>query len=256
MIFRNAARAAARRWARLSDDLARLTESVGGMGVADLLRARRGSDMVDHRLVTFRRRALARLGELSGELLPDLPPQCDWVYRPDLFRRALDPAGAVSIASPYALVGGATLFHDCTLSEIGLRQILQDGHDTRPPFGLRLEIYRFGGSFLSLVQDLPRDGVRSSSKRDIIAVELDITMERPIRVYARLNISHGPNSDQLLREMDWQDGRMVAEFDLAYSRINERRLDKGWIDFIFDGPAMNALVLHDIIVTRVPRAEI
>jgi hypothetical protein len=41
---------------------------------------------------------------------------------------------------------------------------------------------------------------------------------------------------------------------LAYSIINEKRVEKAWIDLIFEGPEMNQVILRDLTFTRRPRA--
>jgi uncharacterized protein DUF6478 len=56
--------------------------------------------------------------------------------------------------------------------------------------------------------------------------------------------------------LEFNDDRGLAEFDLAYSNINEKRVEKIWIDLIFDNPAMNQVTLHDLTLTRAPRADL
>ena len=56
--------------------------------------------------------------------------------------------------------------------------------------------------------------------------------------------------------MDCLETRGLAEFDLAYSNINEKRVEKIWIDLIFDNPGMNQVLLRDLTLTRAPRADI
>ena len=46
------------------------------------------------------------------------------------------------------------------------------------------------------------------------------------------------------------------EFDLAYCDLNEKRIEKAWLDLIFEGPAMNQITLRDVTMCRYPRAEI
>ena len=48
----------------------------------------------------------------------------------------------------------------------------------------------------------------------------------------------------------------MVEFDLAYSNMNERRVEAAWIDLIFEGPEMNQIVLRDLTFSRRPRAQI
>ena len=48
----------------------------------------------------------------------------------------------------------------------------------------------------------------------------------------------------------------MVEFDLTYTKINEKRVEKLWIDLIFEGPEMNQIILRDVTVSRRPRAEL
>jgi hypothetical protein len=48
----------------------------------------------------------------------------------------------------------------------------------------------------------------------------------------------------------------VAEFDLAYSKLNEKRVEKLWLDLIIDRPAMNRILFKDVTFARYPRAEV
>ena len=51
-------------------------------------------------------------------------------------------------------------------------------------------------------------------------------------------------------------GEMIAEFDLAYTNINEKRVERAWVDLIFESPEMNLIVLRDLTLSRRPRAEL
>ncbi len=48
----------------------------------------------------------------------------------------------------------------------------------------------------------------------------------------------------------------MVEFDLGYSDINEKRLERMWLDLIFEGPEMNQINMRDITFCRYPRAEL
>jgi hypothetical protein len=75
-------------------------------------------------------------------------------------------------------------------------------------------------------------------------------------VFARLNIKHGPNTEQILTELSLYNDDVIAEFDLAYAEINEQRVERMWLDLIFEGPAMNQVTIRDITFCRYPRAEL
>ena len=48
----------------------------------------------------------------------------------------------------------------------------------------------------------------------------------------------------------------LAEFDLAFTKIRERRVTKAWLDLILEGPAMNRIAIRDLVVLRAPRADV
>ena len=82
-----------------------------------------------------------------------------------------------------------------------------------------------------------------------------IEVERPLEVFARLNVVHGPNTEQVTRELSLKSPEVMIEFDLAYSGLNEKRLEKAWVDLIFENPEMNQVVIRDLTFARCPRAE-
>ncbi len=184
------------------------------------------------------------------------PEQCDWAWRPDPWCVPTVPQSAVSVPSPHELSKNVTLFHDCAKSEITMRQLRNGRSDIPSGYATVLDVLRFDGSFLSLVVTLPTEGALGITRSHYISLRCRLTRENPIEIYARLNIQHGPNTEQMVRQMEISDDLGVAEFDLAYSNINEKRVEKIWIDLIFDNPAMNQITLWDLTLTRAPRADL
>ena len=148
----------------------------------------------------------------------------------------------------------ATLFHDCQLSELTLRQLRNQREEDLAPYGVRMDVFKFDGSFLSLVIDLPSGATNGLTRNHLLRMSSIIEMEKPLEIFARLNIKHGPNTEQIVRELPLHEADIVVEFDLAYSNLNEKRVEKAWIDLIFEGPEMNQVVLHELTFTRRPRA--
>ena len=93
-------------------------------------------------------------------------------------------------------------------------------------------------------------------RRHLIRLETLIEMEKPIEIFARLNIQHGPNVEQLVRELPLHQDEVVVEFDLAYTNLNEKRVEKLWLDLIFEGPENNQIIVRDLTFSRRPRAEL
>lgn len=149
-----------------------------------------------------------------------------------------------------------TLFHDCRFSELTLRQLRSQRESDLAPYGLRLDVFKFDGSFLSLVIDLPPEAVQGLTKEHLIRLDAVVEMEKPLEIFARLNIQHGPNTEQLVRELPLHEEEIMVEFDLAYSRLNEKRIERAWIDLIFEGPEMNQVTIRDVTFSRRRRAQL
>ena len=184
------------------------------------------------------------------------PHGSDWGWRPELWRGPLPMPGLASVESKSMLGDEVTLFHDCDRSELTLRQLRNRREQDLAPFGLRMDVFRFDGSFLSLVVDLPPEAIAGLKRRHLIRMNTIVEMEKPLEIFARLNIRHGPNTEQIVRELPLHEEDIMVEFDLAYSSMNEKRVEKAWVDLIFEGPEMNQVILRDLTFSRRPRAEL
>jgi hypothetical protein len=184
------------------------------------------------------------------------PHNSDWSWRPELWRGSLPMLGMSSVQTKSMLGSEITLFHDCALSELTLRQVRNLREEDLAPYGLRMDVFRFDGSFLSLVIDLPAAAVEGLRKTHLIGMNAIVETEKPLEIFARLNIRHGPNTEQIVRELPLDQENTTVEFDLAYSKLNEKRVDRAWIDLIFEGPEMNQVTLRDLTFSRRPRAAL
>ena len=149
-----------------------------------------------------------------------------------------------------------TLFHDCLRSELTMRQLRNRRPEDLAAYGLRLDVFNFDGSFLSLVLDLPDSAAQGLKRTHILRLGALIELEKPLEIFVRLNIRHGPNTEQLVREMPTGNGESGVEFDLAYVQLNERQIEKLWVDIIFENPRMNQITLRDLTFSRRPRAQV
>ncbi len=184
------------------------------------------------------------------------PMGTDWAWRPELWKGPIPVPGMASVPGQAPVCDGATIFHDCRRSELTFRQIRNSREADIAPFGFRMDVFQFDGSFLSLVLDLPEPATQGLKQKHIIRVDVIVEMEKPLEIFARLNIKHGPNVEQIVRELPLNEEEVMVEFDLAYSRINEKRVERLWLDLIFEGPEMNQIVLRDVTFSRRPRAEL
>jgi len=239
-----------RRWAALADQAA-------SMDLAGLRRLRgrargirRNLDRVIH--LAEHRLALPVIGSNAIRK----PMGTEWAWRPELWKGPIPVPGQSSVPGKAPVCDGAVLFHDCRRSELTFRQIRNGREADLAPFGFRMDVFRFDGSFLSLVLDLPEDAARGLRLKHLIRLDLIVEVEKPLEIFARLNIKHGPNVEQIVRELPLNSAEAMVEFDLAYTKINEKRVERLWIDLIFEGPEMNQIILRDVTVSRRPRAEL
>ncbi len=251
LIERVTHRRALRRWSRVAD-------AAAALDLPDLRSLRSRARQLRRQLDRALHVAEGRLSlPLIGTNAIRKPIGTEWAWRPELWRGPISPPGVAAAETRTTLGQETTLFHDCAVSELTLRQIRNTSKEDLAPFGLRMDVFRFDGSFLSLVVDLPPDAVEGLKRKHVVALEVQVETEKPLEIFARLNIKHGPNTEQVVRELPMEgDGPQVTEFDLAYSGLNEKRVEKAWIDLIFEGPQMNQIVLRDVTLTRRPRAEI
>ncbi len=180
----------------------------------------------------------------------------EWTWRPSLWRIPIKPFGIAAAANAASLDAETSLYHDCQISEVTLRQIRNTRASDLAPFGLRLDVFRFDGSFLSLSIKLPEAAVHGLRLRHLVRLDASVETEKPLQILARLNVRHGPNTEQMVLELPKGEGETSVEFDLAHLRINEKRIERAWVDLFFEVPEMNQVTLRDITLSRRPRAAL
>ncbi|MDG1375730.1 MAG: DUF6478 family protein [Yoonia sp.] len=216
-------------------------------------RARRLRALLDEiTYVADNRLALPRIGSNAFSR----PGGTEWSWRPQLWRGPLGQKGMAAVETKTSLGDEVTIFHDCKISELTLRQVRNNREQDLAPYGLRMDVFRFDGSFLSLVIDIPTSACDGLQRRHIVRLGMTMNVEKPIEVFARLNIKHGPNTEQLVLEIPSGSPEVNLEFDLGYSDLNEKRIERMWLDLIFEGPEMNQVTIRDSTLCRYPRAEI
>lgn len=193
-----------------------------------------------------------------GECAPrdaDLPPGTEWQWRPDLFGGCVLAVAAP--ASGHRLGRDAALWHDCSRNALSLRPM--DGPQPGGGHPLEIGIRAFSGSFLSVTLDLPGALSAILGPDRILQLDLRLQADPPVRVYARLNLVQGPNTETMLRqtgEPEEPGGRQRVAFDLAYGDLAGRPVERAWLDVILDAPRGNALILGDARLSGRPRAHI
>lgn len=202
-------------------------------------------------------------GDDTGVVLPGVaasnlpkPHNADWSWRPALWRGPATVPSISGVQNKTMFGGEATVFHDANVCEIALRQIRNQQQDDIAPCGVQLEVCGFEGSFLSVVMDLPNAALQGLKRTHILRINTTMTMEKPVACLAQLNICQGPNTEQIAREFDLRQHNATVELDLFYSDLNEKRIEKAWVDIIFEHPAMNLITLRDLTFLRYRRADI
>ncbi len=238
-----------RLWESVAKDAENLDLSILRQVRTQARQMRRRVDQVTH--IADGRLTLPRIGSNAIRK----PAQSDWSHRPEIWRGPISPSGISAMESRSRIGNEATLYHDCTISELTLRQVRNTREEDLAPFGLRMDVFKFDGSFLSLVIDLPESAVDGLRKNHILRMDTVVETEKPLEIFGRLNIKYGPNVEQVVRELPLDGSDMIVEFDLAHTKITERRLERMWMDLIFEGPEMNEINLRDITFSRRPRAD-
>lgn len=227
------------RWSRLADRAETLPRD-------QLLALRDVAGAQRHRLdrvIGAADRALSR---------PDaaLPQGTDWDWRPGPWREPLRPAAIAEPASGAAFGEEVTIFHDATRPALSLRQATARG------FSVILSAFDLDGSYLSLAMDLPGAAADGLTRRHILRIDPVLSGPPGLAAYARLNIRHGPNTEDIVRQIATDGGDQMVEFDLAYTRLNERRVERLWLDLILNGAAMGRVDIADLRFSRRLRAEV
>lgn len=243
-----------RRWQRLARSLASLPRT-------QLRPLRTEARQIQSQLSRVLRDVDSRLDQdPENPRFPPRPHNSDWAWRPGAWQTPLKPAGHAPVENRTRLSSETQIFHDCPHDGLALRQIAACTKTSLAPFAIEIEIFDFAGSFLSLAIDLPPAAIDRLGRTHLVGLHCVAESESPITAFARLNIRHGPNTEQITQNFDIQPlstaAECTVEYDLAYSRLNERQCEKAWIDIIFETPRANRILLHDLSLARYPRANL
>ncbi|WP_316015696.1 DUF6478 family protein [Roseobacter sp. HKCCA0434] len=212
----------ARRWSRQAEELSRLGQSI-------------------------------RLTAPSAEAVfgADLPGDAELLHRPSLVATRQATADMVAPDSGYALSADVTLHHDFDAAHLSTRQV-QGGSGQ----ALIMDLWHVEGSFVSLALALPETRVGTVGRNDLIRLGYDLSIEQNCDVFARLNLGHGPNTEQVVRQLDLRPGVTALEFDVHYTDYDPDRAREIWIDLIFAPRPMNRIEIRDLTIARRPRLSL
>ncbi len=184
-----------------------------------------------------------------------VPYGSTWSWRPEVLTHPLQSNVLVAEEQSSNLEKKLQVFHDCSLGDIMVSQCRHSRVPDYAPFSLQVEVFDFNGTFLSLVFNLPREGITDMVREHILRVEILAEVECELSGFLRLNVQHGPNKEQMVQALELT-GEDIVEFDFAYSKINMKRIRGAWLELIVNTPAMNMLKIYDIRLSRRLRAEI
>lgn len=229
----------------------------GTLSLSELRELRRKARQIRRRVDAINHVAVSRLTlPVIGSKAIRKPARTEWAHRPEAWSGPVVPSGVAQVKTKTRIGSELTIFHDCPKSEMAFRQVRNTREEDFAPFGLRMDVFNFDGSFLSLAIEMPPSALEGLKRTHLIGLNTVVDSERPQEIFARLNIRHGPNTEQIVRELDQSQRENYLEFDLFGTQFNEDRGEGMWIDLIFEGPSMNQVTVRDLTVIRRPRANI
>lgn len=182
-----------------------------------------------------------------------VPHAADWAFRPAAWSAPQSHAEFAGIRSGTEIAPGIKLFHDHPEDAVTLRQS-PTGTEGPASCTLALAIETAGARFASLAVDLP-EGACSGLERDFLVV-CGLAIEGPdgTRAFARLNLRHGPNTEQMTQALA-VPGVPCAEFDLFHSDVDTDAVSAAWIDVIVADPVPGTYVIGDFTAFRRRRGQ-
>lgn len=179
-----------------------------------------------------------------------IPPKTQWGFTPTLQNGITQDGVSGNILTGSSLGPHVTLHHEGDGAQFSVQR--PDDYAT----GLIFEFTNFTGDFFSLAFELPIEGVLTLGRQDLLRFILRSQANEPFKAYARLNLCHGPNTEQIVRMIDIGEGESFAEFDIFYTEFEQKRATSVWIDLIINEPAHKRVVLDEVVILRRARASL
>jgi len=184
-----------------------------------------------------------------------LPPATLWVKRPEPWDRPIAAADASPLASGTSLAPLVSVYHDGQVAEVYHKQSIAPA-DAANSYELSLDVERFDGTYVSLALGLPVEEIKQIQRSDLIRLDLSYSSHIPVNAMTRANIKIGPNVESVTREIDRTRAKPFVEFDLHYVELDIQEITDVWVDVIFEQPGKNVITVHDLRLSRRPRAHI
>jgi hypothetical protein len=177
-----------------------------------------------------------------------IPPKTQWGFTPSLQYGITQDGISGKILTGTSLGPDVTLHHEGDAATFSVRR--PDDYGA----GLVFEFSEFKGDYFSLAFELPVEGVMALGRQDLLRLNLRSHANEPLKAYARLNLCHGPNTEQIVRMIDVGEGESFTEFDIFYTEFEQKRAASAWIDLIINDPAHKTIALEEVVILRRVRA--
>lgn len=168
-----------------------------------------------------------------------------WQVKPRVFAAALSQPGVSEPVSGNPIGDDLTLFHDAEHPLMRWSQIL----GARGKAGLRLTIYRFDGSFISLAASIPDPFSRKLRSGHQISVDFTAKASRPIALDLRLNLEIAGRREEMTAHRILTDCAHSVTFDLRHHEITVEDRVKAWCDLMLRNPGMVEVDLSCLSIT-------
>ncbi|MEM8841650.1 MAG: DUF6478 family protein [Pseudomonadota bacterium] len=172
-------------------------------------------------------------------------PEIIWQVRPQVFCQALTDPALSTPETGSDICDGLALFHDAADPLMRWSQIWRAPGEA----GLRLTIYRFEGSFVSLAARIPDSLASKLRPGHQISVSFTARASRPLALDLRLNLEIAGRSETLAAHRILTDCAHSASFDLRHFEITGDTQVKAWCDLILRNPGMAEVDFHDLSIT-------
>ncbi len=179
-----------------------------------------------------------------------VPPKTQWGFTPSLQSGITQGGASGNILTGTVLGPHVTLHHGGDGAQFSIEQTDDYGA------GLVFNFADFSSDFFSLAFEIPQDGVQGLGRQDLVRFVLRTQTAEPFEAYARLNLCHGPNTEQIVRMINIGAGESFAEFDIFYTDYEQKRAASAWIDLIINDPAHKRITLEQVIILRRARASL
>ena len=179
-----------------------------------------------------------------------VPPKTQWGFTPVLQNGVTQGGISGNILTGTMLGPHVTVHHDGDGAQLSIGQADDYGK------GVGFDVGDFPCDFFSLAFELPLEGVLALGHQDLLRLVLRTQANEPFQAFARLNLNHGPNTEQVVRMIDIGAGESFAEFDVFYTEFEQKRAAGAWIDLIIKDPAHRRVALEEVIILRRARASL